>query len=191
MTPVGGLLPPATSIDPTSFTQFPPLPSKTTLTPSQNYTHKNPENLIPKNKYADIMKPNAIIPLNWKSNIEPIPLKTTAIVDGIHTVSKGLLFEDQGHEHITGYIDADWVASPFDRRSTSGYCVLVGGNLVSGISVSVVSQFMTSSCDSHWDAVVRILRYINLALVKKLLFEDQSHEHITGYTDVDLAGSPK
>ncbi|KAG5585312.1 hypothetical protein H5410_045746 [Solanum commersonii] len=30
---------------------------------------------------ADIMKPNAIIPLNLKSNIEPIPLKTTAIVD--------------------------------------------------------------------------------------------------------------
>ena len=26
--------------------------------------------------------------------------------------------------------------------------------------VSVVSQFMTSPCDSHWEAVVRILRYL-------------------------------
>ena len=26
--------------------------------------------------------------------------------------------------------------------------------------VSVVSQFLQSSCESHWDAIVRILRYI-------------------------------
>ncbi|XP_015160008.1 uncharacterized mitochondrial protein AtMg00240-like [Solanum tuberosum] len=56
--------------------------------------------------------------------------------------------------------------------------------------VSVVSQFMTSPCDSHWDAVVRILRYIKSALGKGLLFEDQGHKHITGYTDADWAGSP-
>ena len=29
--------------------------------------------------------------------------------------------------------------------------------------VSVVSQFMISPCDSHWEAVVRILRYIKSA----------------------------
>ncbi|KAG5585313.1 hypothetical protein H5410_045747 [Solanum commersonii] len=86
MTPVGGLPPLATSIDPTSFTHFPPLPSKTTLTPSQNYPQNNPENLIPKNKYGDIIKPNAIIALNLKSYIEPIPLKKIAIMDGIHIV---------------------------------------------------------------------------------------------------------
>ena len=32
--------------------------------------------------------------------------------------------------------------------------------------VSVVSQFMTSPCDSHWEAVVRILRYIKSAPTK-------------------------
>ena len=45
--------------------------------------------------------------------------------------------------------------------------------------VSVVSQFMTSPCDSHWDAVIRILRYIKSTLGKGLLFEDHVHEHIT------------
>ncbi|XP_015164109.1 uncharacterized mitochondrial protein AtMg00810-like [Solanum tuberosum] len=45
-------------------------------------------------------------------------------------LGKGLLFEDRGHEHIIGYTDVDWAISPFDRRSTSGYCVLAGGNLV-------------------------------------------------------------
>ena len=32
--------------------------------------------------------------------------------------------------------------------------------------VSVVSQFMTSPCDSHWEAVVHILRYIKSAPAK-------------------------
>ncbi|XP_070053380.1 secreted RxLR effector protein 161-like [Nicotiana tomentosiformis] len=56
--------------------------------------------------------------------------------------------------------------------------------------VSVVSQFMDFPCDSHWDAVVRILRYIKSAPDKGLLFEDRGHEHIVGYKDADWAGSP-
>ena len=59
-------------------------------------------------------------------------LGSSCSYSAIYKVSsdKGLLFEDQGHEHIIGYIDADWAGSPSDRRSTSGCCVLVGGNLV-------------------------------------------------------------
>ena len=44
---------------------------------------------------------------------------------------KGILFSNHGHLRIEGYTDADWAGCLDDRRSTSGYCMFVGGNLVS------------------------------------------------------------
>ena len=41
---------------------------------------------------------------------------------------RGLLYSDCGHKWIGGFSDADWVGSPVDRRSTTIYCVFVGGN---------------------------------------------------------------
>lgn len=46
------------------------------------------------------------------------------------TLRKGLLVERHGHLQVEVYIDADWARSIIDRRSTSGYCTLVRGNLV-------------------------------------------------------------
>jgi hypothetical protein len=47
------------------------------------------------------------------------------------TPGKGLWFRKNQHLNLEGYCDADWASSRDDRRSTSGYCVFVGGNLVS------------------------------------------------------------
>ncbi|XP_031276943.1 uncharacterized protein LOC116135386 [Pistacia vera] len=47
------------------------------------------------------------------------------------TPGKGLLYENRGHTQIVRYSDDNWAGSPSDRRSTSGFCDLVGGNLVS------------------------------------------------------------
>jgi hypothetical protein len=41
-----------------------------------------------------------------------------------------LLFAQDDYLKLEAYIDADWVGSVTDHRSTSGYCTLVGGNLV-------------------------------------------------------------
>ena len=47
------------------------------------------------------------------------------------TPGRGLWFRKNGHLDLEGYCDADWASNRDDRRSTSGYCVFVGGNLVS------------------------------------------------------------
>ena len=41
------------------------------------------------------------------------------------------MFSNHGHLKVEGYTDADWVGCLDDRKSTSRYCTLVGGNLVS------------------------------------------------------------
>ncbi|RVX20028.1 Retrovirus-related Pol polyprotein from transposon RE1 [Vitis vinifera] len=46
-------------------------------------------------------------------------------------VGHGVLYENRGHTQVVGYTDADWAGSPTNRRSTSEYCVFIGGNLIS------------------------------------------------------------
>ena len=43
---------------------------------------------------------------------------------------KGILYTKQGNMQVECYTDADCAGSLDDRRSTSGYCTFVGGNLV-------------------------------------------------------------
>ncbi|XP_031260345.1 secreted RxLR effector protein 161-like [Pistacia vera] len=46
-------------------------------------------------------------------------------------LEQGLLYENRGHSQIVGYSDADWAGSASDRQSISGYCIMIGGNLIS------------------------------------------------------------
>ena len=41
--------------------------------------------------------------------------------------------------------------------------------------MSVVSQFLQSPCDSHWDVVICILRYIKGTLGQGVLYENKGH----------------
>ncbi|KAL6335920.1 hypothetical protein AAG906_003545 [Vitis piasezkii] len=43
---------------------------------------------------------------------------------------KGLMFSENVHLNIEGYMNADWAGNILDRNSTSGYFTFMGGNLV-------------------------------------------------------------
>lgn len=47
------------------------------------------------------------------------------------TLTYGLTFHSAPSLTIDAYSDADWAGSLDDRRSTSGYCIFLGNNLVS------------------------------------------------------------
>lgn len=53
---------------------------------------------------------------------------------------------------VEAFSNADWVGSVDDRRSTSGYCLFVGGNLVTWCSKkqSVVAR---SSVEAEYRAI--------------------------------------
>ncbi|KAL0316573.1 UNVERIFIED_CONTAM: hypothetical protein Sradi_5535500 [Sesamum radiatum] len=46
------------------------------------------------------------------------------------SLGKMLLFKRYGHIKIEAYSNVDYVGSKVDRKSTFGYCIYVGGNLV-------------------------------------------------------------
>ena len=46
------------------------------------------------------------------------------------TLEKGILFKKREDLRLEAYTDVDWAGSIVDRRSTSGYCTFLGGNLI-------------------------------------------------------------
>ncbi|KAJ0778869.1 putative RNA-directed DNA polymerase [Helianthus annuus] len=95
------------------------------------------------------------------------------------TPGLGILYSDQGHcrvgaftedgdGRISGFSDADWAGCPISRRSTTGYCVFVGGNLVSWKSKKqhTVSR---SSAESEYRAMADVTS--EMIWVRRLLKE--------------------
>jgi len=47
------------------------------------------------------------------------------------STGRDIVMNNNGHTNIMGYSDSDWAGNALDRRSTTGHCMFVGGNLVS------------------------------------------------------------
>ncbi|XP_024172060.1 uncharacterized mitochondrial protein AtMg00810-like [Rosa chinensis] len=56
-------------------------------------------------------------------------------------------------------------------------------------AVSVVSQFMHSPSEAHMNVVYRILSYLKSTRGKGIMFSNNGHLEVLGYTDADWAGS--
>ena len=57
-------------------------------------------------------------------------------------------------------------------------------------AISVLSQFMKDHRLPHWEAVIRIVRYLKAHLGRGLLYKVNGHLRVEAYTDVDWARSP-
>ena len=103
---------------------------------------------------------------------------------------RGILYSNHGHNRVECFTDADWAGSKEDRRSTSCYCVFVGGNLVSWKSKKqgVVSRSsaesayraMTQSvCEIMWFHQLSMKVGIKIVVPTKLWCDNQVALHIT------------
>ncbi|CAN1319888.1 Retrovirus-related Pol polyprotein from transposon TNT 1-94 [Linum perenne] len=81
---------------------------------------------------------------------------------------KGLMFKKRDSLQVEAYTDADWAGDPNDRKSTSGYCTFLGGNLISWRSKkqSVVAR---SSAEAEFRAMS--LGICEVIWIKRLLDE--------------------
>ena len=102
---------------------------------------------------------------------------------------RGILYKKHGHTRIECFSDVDWVGSKKDRRSTSGYCVFFGGNLISWktkkqsvVSRSIVEseyRAMTQSvCKIMWIHQLLMEVGMETSVPTKLWCDNQAAMHI-------------
>ena len=79
------------------------------------------------------------------------------------------------------------------RRLVGKLNYLIITRLDISFPMRVVNRFLQSPCDGHWDAAVRILRYVKGTPGQGVLYENRghmTHTQIVSYSDTDWAGSP-
>ncbi|WZY94075.1 hypothetical protein YC2023_066404 [Brassica napus] len=71
------------------------------------------------------------------------------------TAGQGVWMGCNGSTEVVGYCDADWAGDKVDRRSTTGYCTFIGGNLVTWKSKKqkVIS---CSSAEAEYRAMLKL-----------------------------------
>ena len=117
-----------------------PMDPNVKLVPGQGESFGDPgryRRLVGKLNYLTITRPDISFPVSVVSQFLQSPCDShwDAVIRILRyiksTPGQGVLYEIRGHTQVIGYTDADWAGSPTDRRSTSGYCVFIGGNLIS------------------------------------------------------------
>jgi hypothetical protein len=69
-----------------------------------------------------------------------------------YTVDTGMLFRSSSSTLLSAFSDADWAGNMDDRRSTGGYAIFYGGNLIAW-SARKQSTVSRSSTESEYKAL--------------------------------------
>jgi hypothetical protein len=103
--------------------------------------------------------------------------------------ARGLFYRANGHLQLEAFTDSDWAGDPSDRRSISGYCTFLGGNLITWKSKkqTVVSRSSAeaeyramahTTCEIIWlRSLLRELG-VNVSLPMKMHCDNQAAIHI-------------
>ncbi|KAL0350143.1 UNVERIFIED_CONTAM: Retrovirus-related Pol polyprotein from transposon RE1 [Sesamum radiatum] len=109
------------------------------------------------------------------------------------SLGKGLLFKRHGHVKIEAYSDADHAGAKDDRKSTSGYCTYVGGNLVTWRSKKQTTV-ARSSAEAEYLAMAHttseILWLKNLLKELGFMYDDPIHIHCDNQAAIHIASNP-
>ena len=116
-----------------------PLDSKLKLADNEEALESptNYQKLVGKLIYLTITRPDIAFAVSLVSQYMHAPtIQHLGMVKRIlrylkGSIGRGIVMRNNGHTNIMGYSDSDWAGNALDRRSTTGYCMFVGGNLVS------------------------------------------------------------
>ena len=86
------------------------------------------------------------------------------------TLFHGIHIEPSTQLHLFAFCDADWGFDPDDRRSTTGFCIFLGGNIISWMSKKQAS-ISRSSIKAEYRSLVATVA--ELTWLKSLLSELQ------------------
>ncbi|KAI9193816.1 hypothetical protein LWI28_000412 [Acer negundo] len=155
--------------------------AETSIEPNLKLEATKPESQVDREQYQRLVgkliylahtRPNISFAVNMMSQFMHSPglehneavLRILRYLKG--TPGKGILFVNRGNFQVEVFINADWAGSVTDRRSISGYCTFVGGNLVTWRSKKqgVVTR---SSAEAEFRGAA--LRICEVIWIKRLL----------------------
>ena len=129
----------------------------------QYVTITRPELAFSVNKVCQFMQDP--LELHWKAVKRILRYLSGTLDFGLEL--KAVPIEDL---NLVGFSDADWASDPNDRRSTSGFCVYFGNNLISWSSKKQ-HTISRSSTEAEYRSLAALVAEITW--IKSLLFELQ------------------